>query len=807
MKRLLSIILVAVFAAHAPAQVITTVKSYRENITPSPPSYLVQGEDGALYGIGSMLYRLQPDGSGLSVLTRGGIGGPLSISGSTLYGMASTFKVGKINTDGSGYTVFAEDILAGNPLRREQITQSGSPGLVLSGNTLYGWGFKINTDGTGYSELAGFPEWDGLQDWYLDFEVSDNYYFGSTSRGGLHGAGTVFRLNLDGSPSYTMNVVPGDESVVGGWLLKAVGDTVYGYGFPDRMFKVNADGSGYSVLQNQHYPNVSFPEWADRLSYFDGAFYWVSRTFANDRTTNSLCKMNPDGTGFSVLKSWSHDLASSFFVQILMVAGGGIYGGVGPNNVPGEEGGFLFRINTDGSGFAVLHEFTKPNMHPDGSSPEFLTASDGVLYGVDSSRQRLFRMNGDGTGFTSLKEEGLNNVDRFYPISRPTVSGSMLFGVGGGRGPLQTEPPDASVGLVYRMNTDGNGYTVLKDFTVLADNYEAPTVALVHSGSALYGLIGGNGGNGSHGGKIFKLNTDGSGYQVLRTFGPTATDPATLYTTNSDGLLTPYYSELTTSGSTLYGAAPYGGPFGYGTVFKMNTNGTGFTVLKHFTQETPNPIGRLALSGDILFGISKPTFERPWGKLFRVNTNGTGFLVVKEFPDAVWDNNLKAYTNSDGVNPIGGLAIWGNTLYGTTSHGGEFGMGTLFKLHTDGTGFAVLQHLKGRSYGSSGGDGLRDLVLSGSSLYGPSFGGGDDGVGAIYRIDLLPTLSIQRTGANSLAVTWPSVWTDFVLQQNVNGLSSVNWSNVPDAIQDDGTKRTISVNPSTGTCFYRLVEP
>jgi len=63
----------------------------------------------------------------------------------------------------------------------------------------------------------------------------------------------------------------------------------------------------------------------------------------------------------------------------------------------------------------------------------------------------------------------------------------------------------------------------------------------------------------------------------------------------------------------------------------MNTNGTGFTVLKHFTQETPNPIGRLTLSGDILFGISKPTFERPTGQLFRVNTNGTGFLVVKSF--------------------------------------------------------------------------------------------------------------------------------------------------------------------------------
>jgi len=311
-------------------------------------------------------------------------------------------------------------------------------------------------------------------------------------------------------------------------------------------------------------------------------------------------------------------------------------------------------------------------------------------------------------------------------------------------------------------------------------------------GSALYGLIEGNGG-----GKIFTLKTDGTGYQVLRIFSPT----------NSDGQLSGAYSELTASGTTLYGTAPYGGQFGYGTVFKLNTNGTGFTVLKHFTQETPNPIGRLALSGDILFGISKPTFERPWGKLFRVNTNGTGFLVVKEFPDAVWNTNLMAYTNSDGVNPIGGVALWGNTIYGTTSHGGQFGMGTLFKVQTDGTGFAVLQHLKGRNYGTSDGNGLRDLVLSGSSLYGPSFGGGDEGAGGIYRIDLLPTLSITRTGADSLAVTWPSVWTDYVLQGNGNAFNSLNWSNVIGGIQDDGTNRTLIVNPLAGDRFYRLVLP
>src|SRR5882762_8490667 len=48
-----------------------------------------------------------------------------------------------------------------------------------------------------------------------------------------------------------------------------------------------------------------------------------------------------------------------------------------------------------------------------------------------------------------------------------------------------------------------------------------------------------------------------------------------------------------------------------------------------------------------------------------------------------------SYTNSDGVHP-GGLIISGNTLYGTTGQGGSSGNGTMFRVSTDGSGFANL---------------------------------------------------------------------------------------------------------------------
>jgi len=250
----------------------------------------------------------------------------------------------------------------------------------------------------------------------------------------------------------------------------------------------------------------------------------------------------------------------------------------------------------------------------------------------------------------------------------------------------------------------------LKEFIWPADPYP-PSASLAVSGSTLYGTTPGVVGNPDNG-KIFKLNTDGTGYTILHTFSPASISTATGAWTNSDGILGS--GELTLSGTALYGTALLGGHFGDGTVFKLNTDGTGFTVLKHFTRlEVPNgysllPGPRLTLSGDTVYGISSSDQLAIGGTVFRMNTDGTGFMVVKQFPDADWDNVSNAFTNSEGASLHLGLALWDSTLYGTTSTGGRFGHGTLFKVNTDGTGFAVLEHLEIKNrYAAFHGGGLQ----------------------------------------------------------------------------------------------------
>ena len=82
-------------------------------------------------------------------------------------------------------------------------------------------------------------------------------------------------------------------------------------------------------------------------------------------------------------------------------------------------------------------------------------------------------------------------------------------------------------------------------------------------------------------------------FSVLHSF--TATGPST--GTKSDG--NSPSSSLILSGNTLYGTAFGGGSSGAGAVFRLNTDGTGFTTLHGFTGGND---GAVPLAGLLLLG-------------------------------------------------------------------------------------------------------------------------------------------------------------------------------------------------------------
>jgi uncharacterized repeat protein (TIGR03803 family) len=222
----------------------------------------------------------------------------------------------------------------------------------------------------------------------------------------------------------------------------------------------------------------------------------------------------------------------------------------------------------------------------------------------------------------------------------------------------------------------------LYSFTNGADG-GSPYGNLILSNATLYGTASGGGRNGS--GTVFALNTDGTGFRTLYAFSklvPVPNDPYAA-ATNIDGANP--NGGLVLSGDGLYGTAAYGGTNGDGTVFAVNTDGTGFKILHTFLfSDGSLPIG-LTLSGNRLYGTAfrGGTNGGNSGTIFAVNTDGTGFTTLHSF-------NLVP----DGEDPQCILVLSSNTLYGTALDGGtnDLGIGTVFAVNTDGTSFRTVRN-------------------------------------------------------------------------------------------------------------------
>ena len=140
---------------------------------------------------------------------------------------------------------------------------------------------------------------------------------------------------------------------------------------------------------------------------------------------------------------------------------------------------------------------------------------------------------------------------------------------------------------------------------------------------------------------------------------------------------------------------------------------------------------KVVVSGNTLYGTTEmggpninanPAADGT-GTIFKINTDGTGFAKLYNFSS---DTNGFSSANSDGADPWAGLVLSSSTLYGTAHEGGDNGKGTIFKINTDGTGFTTLHSFSALQGGGSDGytwnyDGawpVGKLVLSGNILYG-----------------------------------------------------------------------------------------
>lgn len=357
----------------------------------------------------------------------------------------------------------------------------------------------------------------------------------------------------------------------------------------------------------------------------------------------------------------------------LLLLGNTLYGTASGGGASGN--GTLFKVNIDGSGFANLHSFTYSGSgsNSDGYTPTAgLIQSGNTLYGSANAggtlgNGTLFKINTDGSSFTTL--HNFTGTDGRYLAAGLVVSGNTLYGAAFSGG-------SAGNGTLFKINTDGSGFIVLHQFST-ADIYgfnndgTGPQGSLILSGDTLYGTA--SSGGSARSGTIFSIKTNGTGFTTLYTFSPLSSNPWTNYDGACPG------NGLLLSGDTLYGTACQGGGLGHGTLFKLKTNGTAFATLHHFAgspNDGASPNATLLLSGSTLYGTADSGGSSGSGTAFKMNTDGSGFTTLHHF------SAISTYSspNAEGASPTGQLILSGDTLYGTAAYGGKSGNGTVFAI-------------------------------------------------------------------------------------------------------------------------------
>jgi uncharacterized repeat protein (TIGR03803 family) len=404
-------------------------------------------------------------------------------------------------------------------------------------------------------------------------------------------------------------------------------------------------------------------------------------------------------------------------IVAVMIAGCG--GGSTP--LTASSAGIAAEQTQVGHEYSVLYSFKGGN---DGRDPHAgpLIKVKGALYGTTvygggKCHKRCF----GGTvyaittsgGKTVLHSFEVSSTDGKNPRAGLIDVAGTLYGttVHGGAA-------SCYCGTVFKVTLSG-AESVLYSFAGEPDGF-GPDSGLLNVNGTLYGTTfnGGTAGDGT----VFAITTSGK-ETVLHSF-----------TGIPDGAH-PYAGLINVNG-TLYGTTTSGGATcnlkgGCGTVFTITPSGAE-TVLYRFKGgagdgKAPTQAALLDVNGT-LYGTTTYGGTNDWGTLFSLTTSGDE-TVVHNFGGP-----------GDGVLPYGGLLDINGRLYGTTSNGGSVvcgvryrnvhGCGTVFKSTTSGKE-SVLHSFGGAGDGKYPYAGLIDVN---DTLYGTTTAGGEKNAGTIFSL-------------------------------------------------------------------------
>ncbi len=358
-----------------------------------------------------------------------------------------------------------------------------------------------------------------------------------------------------------------------------------------------------------------------------------------------------------------------------VAATGLLFGDTSTTTSQGNGFGTIFQIMPSGAGYLVDHFFT--GSKSDGSDPQHnaMTLVGTVLYGTtlnggQHNNGSIFSISDDGTSYSSPLlfdfQASAKNNSGDMPYSNFVAVGSVLYGMAsqGGHNGGSTGNGD-----IFSFDTSSDTYTRVHSFGG-ADGFDPHgQLILDPNGHAFYGMtpMGGT----VAAGVVFSFNMAKNKYKVLHNFScPHSGFPMCVDSNNG---ATPDHGTLVQNNTTLFGLTTFGGKYGNGTLFSIQTDGSHFKILQQFgkpgTNDGINPFGSLLLNGTTLYGTTRLGGSKGNGTVFQINTDGTGY-------DRIWEFQA----SPDAAKPIDNVILLDNTLYGMTESGGVCGNGAIFAL-------------------------------------------------------------------------------------------------------------------------------
>ncbi len=415
-----------------------------------------------------------------------------------------------------------------------------------------------------------------------------------------------------------------------------------------------------------------------------------------------------------------------------------------------SNAGTLFRIQPSGSSYKTMRYF-KGDVTDGGNPNTLLQGSDGRLYGTTYAGAKfalgeVFSTKSDGSGYTVLHT--MTTIGGGYPTTLLQASDGNLYGTtyyDSGNG----------AGTVFRLTTTGANFKFIYNFAT-GSGYSPYSLIQGSDGN----LYGGNTAGGVYGqGGVFRMTTSGSGYAALANFGQNTTDP------------TGYEYLMQGADGRLYGVSTSGGTINTGAVFALYKAGTNYSVLYNFIsyRDGYSPVGKLVHSTDgYLYGLTNGGGIYGYGTFYRIKTDGTGYNILYNFTSAynspnclilATDGFFYATTLYGGANGGGSIIqltsagklklLWNfvagtgaypngivqgadGLFYGTTSQGGVTNYGTMFRFTPTTKSFKMLHSF---SSGSDGGNPYATPILASDGyVYATTTTGGLHAYGTVCKV-------------------------------------------------------------------------